>query len=194
MPHSTKYDWESIAREYRSGQLSIREIAHRHGATEGAVRYRAKRHGWTRDLTEEVRKETRSQALRDSLRDQNASDEEIVEQAARRGSEVIQTHRQDVREGRQIVEMMLGELRSECTHHDLLSELAEQHVDSADIDARAANAVRRAVSLPGRAGTIRDLSQSMQRLVALERQAFSLDEDGSGESYEDQLKRLLTDE
>ncbi|WP_019558489.1 hypothetical protein [Thioalkalivibrio sp. ALE12] len=191
MAERKQYDWEAIAREYKAGQLSIREIGKKHGVTDGAIRQRAKRHGWKRDLSDEVRRQAKSQALRDSLRSTNASDEEIIEEAAKRGSEVIQTHRRDIRDGREIVEMMLSELKAECQHHELLSELAEQRIQGEDMDARAANAVRRAVSLPGRAGTIRDLSQSMQRLVALERQAYNLDEQGSGEDYEDKLKKLL---
>lgn len=187
---ANKYDWEAIARDYKAGQLSLREIGKKHGPTDGAIRARAKKHGWTRDLSDEVRRQARSQALREELRTPNASDEEIVEEAAKVGSQVIQTHRRDIRDGREIVEMMLGELKAECQHHELLSELAEQRIDADDMDARAANAVRRAVSLPGRAGTIRDLSQSMQRLVALERQAFNLDEQGSGDAYEDLLQLL----
>ena len=190
MAHS-KYDWEAIGREYRAGQLSIREISRRHGVSESGIRQKAKTLGWERDLSEQVRRKARTEAVRAELRDVNATDEEIVEEAGKRGADVITTHRRDIRDGREIVEMMLGELKTECTHHQLLAELAEGHITAEEMDARAANAVRRAVSLPGRAGTIRDLSQSMQRLVALERQAYGLDEQGGDEAYEDQLKRLL---
>ena len=34
-------DWEAIEREFRAGQLSLREIGRRFGLTEGAIRKRA---------------------------------------------------------------------------------------------------------------------------------------------------------
>lgn len=44
-----KTDWISIEGEYRAGVATLRDIAGRHGITEGAIRKRAKTHGWTRD-------------------------------------------------------------------------------------------------------------------------------------------------
>ena len=40
-----KHDWERIRGEYRTNTLSTREIARRHGITEGAIRKRAKKEG-----------------------------------------------------------------------------------------------------------------------------------------------------
>ena len=180
-------DWEAVEREYRAGQLSVREIAARHGCNASTVSRRARRYGWERDLSDQVRQRAQAKAV---LGGEDGDDEAIVEAAAERGAEVIQTHRRDIRDGRQTVEMMLAELRAECQQPGL-AEMAEQQIEAEGADQKRANAIRQAVSLPGRAGVMRDLSQSMQRLVALERQAYNLDDDGGGESYEDQLKRLM---
>lgn len=48
-------DWERIEADYRAGVLSLREIAAANGITEGAIRKRAKRDGWTRDLGAKIR-------------------------------------------------------------------------------------------------------------------------------------------
>ena len=48
-------NWESIEREYRAGQVSVRGIARTSAVTEGAIRKRAKAEGWTRALAERVR-------------------------------------------------------------------------------------------------------------------------------------------
>jgi hypothetical protein len=45
-------DWEAIEREYRAGQVSVREIARKSAVTEGSIR---KRDGWTRNLADQVR-------------------------------------------------------------------------------------------------------------------------------------------
>ena len=44
-------DWERIELDYRAGVKSLREIASEHGITEGAIRKRARRDGWERDLS-----------------------------------------------------------------------------------------------------------------------------------------------
>jgi predicted DNA-binding protein YlxM (UPF0122 family) len=48
-------DWEAIEREYRAGQLSVREIARQYAVSEGAIRKRAKAEGWERALADVVR-------------------------------------------------------------------------------------------------------------------------------------------
>ena len=48
-------DWERIEADYRAGVLSLREVAARGGVTDGAVRKRAKKLGWSRDLTAPIR-------------------------------------------------------------------------------------------------------------------------------------------
>ena len=43
-------DWERIEFQFRAGVMSLREIASAHGITEGAIRKRAKRDEWSRDV------------------------------------------------------------------------------------------------------------------------------------------------
>jgi len=53
----SKADWEAIEREYRAGQLSIREIGRKHGVSDTAVRKEAKARGWVRGEAAPVRTE-----------------------------------------------------------------------------------------------------------------------------------------
>lgn len=46
---SKKTDWLAIEGHYRAGQRALRDIAAEFGITEGAIRARAKKLGWTRD-------------------------------------------------------------------------------------------------------------------------------------------------
>lgn len=48
-------DWDRIEVDYRAGMKTLREIADEHNITEGAIRKRAKRDGWERDLAAKVR-------------------------------------------------------------------------------------------------------------------------------------------
>jgi hypothetical protein len=82
MTERKSVDWEAIEREYRAGQLSVREIARRSGVTEGAVRKHAKDGGWTRALAEKVREAVRERLVRgDSSQSgsQSPRDAEIID-------------------------------------------------------------------------------------------------------------------
>jgi len=186
----SKADWEAIEREYRAGILSVREIARRHGITEGPIRRKAKEKGWERDLTQKVKTRAQEKLSRSGEDAQDATGDatatrvdeaRAVEENADRVVGVVTLHRRDIRTGRETVEMMLDELRAECKMPGL-SEMAEQHIEESGASQREAQAIRKAVSLPGRAGVMRDLSQSMQRLINLERQAYSIDEDSGDEA------------
>ena len=175
----SKTDWESIEREYRAGQLSVREIARRFGITEGPIRRKAKALKWKRDLSEKVRAAAQSKLhAEDAGRagDAGATDAEIVEKAAERSADVIRMHRTDIARGRSLVEAMMGELEDETDHRKLLSELVEQHLDDIGANPQVEAAIRKAISLPTRSGVLRDLSQSMHKLIVLERQAYNLDD------------------
>jgi hypothetical protein len=49
-------DWISIEGHFRSGLRALRDIAAEFGITEGAIRARAKKQGWTRDAAGTKRK------------------------------------------------------------------------------------------------------------------------------------------
>ncbi|HCE8860233.1 TPA: hypothetical protein NHV36_005529 [Klebsiella michiganensis] len=49
-------DWEAIESAYRAGVLSLRDIGDKYGVTEGAIRKRAKKLGWVRNIGTQVRK------------------------------------------------------------------------------------------------------------------------------------------
>jgi len=58
-------DWVQIYKDYRLGVLSIRHIARSRDITEGAIRKRAKREGWERDLGDIVRRLAREMLLKE---------------------------------------------------------------------------------------------------------------------------------
>lgn len=180
-------DWERIEKEYRAGQLSIREVAKRGGVTEGAVRKKAKADGWSRDLTKQVQAKIKDKLVRSQVRTPNAGDDQIVEEVADRGAAIIESHRTDINQGRQIAGLLMRELMSGTKNIDLLEELVDQQADDEEWDSKRKAAVQRAISLPVRAGVMRDLATSMKTLQALERQAFNLDDRASEKDSLDEL-------
>lgn len=186
-----KYDWEKIEREFRAGQLSIREIGAQYGPSDTAIRKRAKAEGWSRDLSDEVRQRTKAKLVRGEVRTESGgsqfSDEEIAEQAAERAVEVVQLHRRDIKAGRETVRTMLDELTSACVNQDVLEEVLQQQLDEEDASPQRRLAVERMMSLQGRAQTAQSLTNSLKTLITLERQAFNIDDQPKEQDSLDEL-------
>ena len=157
MTAKRKLDWEAIEREYRAGQISVREIAKGHGISDTAIRKAAKAEGWERALAEQVRKAVREKLVRiDSSRDLRANDREVLEGAAARGMEVVQSHRRDIRQLSDIADTLADRLRATLSG-DPVEGLCLGKTESAG-------------------DLLEKLTRVRARLIPLERQAFNLDE------------------
>src|SRR5690606_16510539 len=111
----------------RAGQLSNCEISAKYGPTEGAIRKRAKRDGWTRDLRDQVRKATADKLVRAEVRKVDTQDDDrVVDQVSDRAVEIVLSHRKDIREGREMTSLLFEELRDGTVNRVLLQELVGQ--------------------------------------------------------------------
>jgi hypothetical protein len=165
-------DWEMIEREYRAGQLYIRQIARQADVSEAAIRKRAKERGWDRDLSDQVRAGVRSRLVRTDVR--TVDTKEAVEVAVRRGVEVVRQHQSSLGRATRLALRLLDEL-DESTSQRADIDAAIEAETAGDKTTARRTMMHRAVSLPSRASVMRDLSTAMARLLPLERQAFNLD-------------------
>lgn len=174
-------DWEAIERDYRAGVESSREIAARHKISETAIRKRAKRDGWERDLTKRVQEKVRTALVRMEVRNSGSQEEkarterEIVEDAAHTVVDVVRSHRKDIRASHVVVRTLLAQLTDASEYRETLRDMIESET-SGDKHPGRRIAMLKAVSIPAHAGTMRDLATAMARLVVLERQAFNIDQ------------------
>ena len=109
-------DWEAIERAYRAGSLSLRGIAEKYDTNEGTIRSRAKKHGWQRDLTAQVRSATKTKLSRNASRSTVTQrdvreDADIVEEAANEAASVVMTHRTDLAQWRTIANKLCDALQ-----------------------------------------------------------------------------------
>lgn len=173
-------DWEALEAEYRAGAASIRELARKYDVSDTAIRKKAKADNWERDLTEKVQERVRSKLVRTEVRTHNArepvrTEAEIIEAAAENAVQVVQIHRRDVRNGRNICAALFAELQDTSANRELIAECIESETQD-DLSPTRRNQMMKAVSLPTRARAMLDLSAAMKNLVAVERQAFNLDD------------------
>ena len=159
----------------------MREIGRQHGITDAGINKRAKKLGWTRDLTDKVRAQVKARLVRDdSLSDglslPRASDAQTVAVAASRGVEIVRQHRKALRDLNDLGARLYDELHATTTKRGELIEMIEAHTAD-DKSPKRRDAMMKAVELPGRIGAFKDLSMAIKNLLPLERQAFNLDAD-----------------
>jgi hypothetical protein len=190
-----RIDWKRVERLYRAGMLSVYEIARECACPEANIRYHAKKNGWTRDLTDEVRRTTRKKLVENlatgisgkTVLDQvtKATEEDIIEQAARTQVEVVRQHQRTLGSGHTLTMRMLNELDASTSHNGELVELIRS--TAAPIRQQA---LLRAVSLNSRATIMRDLATAARLWVTLERQAFNISDDR--DKHDDAQRKLDT--
>ncbi|HBM2849345.1 TPA: hypothetical protein LU096_002121 [Enterobacter hormaechei subsp. xiangfangensis] len=177
----SKPDWEAIETAYRAGVMSLREIASQHGISEGAIRKRAKRDDWSRDLNAKIQQKAddlvRKQEVRKQVRNESTLTERVLIEAT---AEVIATvrmeHRGDILRARELTNMLFDELGAQCADVSALERLGDIMFDPDDKGRDRLNEIyQKVISLPSRVKSMKDLSDSLKTLIGLEREAYSIE-------------------
>ncbi len=190
-------DWERIELDYRAGVKSLREIADGSGTSHVNISKRAKKFGWVRDLAAKIQAKAdelvNKATVNSSVNAVNQiSERQTIEANAQAVADVKIAHRTDIQRSRKIAMGLLEELEQMVGIEtaNLLEELGYLMRDPDDKGQDRLNDLyHKIISLPGRAKTMKDLGESLRVMVALERQAFGLDDKDS--SPADALTTLL---
>lgn len=177
-------DWEKIELDYRAGVKSLREIAAEHDISDGAIRKRAKRDDWSRDLSAKINAKAedlvRKELVRSEVRTQTAiSEKETIDANAHQQAAVRLSQRKDIQRSRSIAMQLFDELEHQVgvANVELLEDLGELMRREDDKGQDKLNDIyHKIISLPGRVKSMKDLSDTLRTLIALERQAFGLDD------------------
>lgn len=177
----SKPDWEAIETAYRAGVMSLREIASQHGISEGAIRKRAKRDDWSRDLNAKVKERAddlvRKAEVRKQVRSEVTFNERVlIEATAEVIANVRMEHRGDIRRARELTNTLFDELAGECGDVAALEQLGEmmRREDDKGMD-KLNDLYHKIISLPSRVKSMKDLSDSLKTLIGLEREAYSIE-------------------
>ena len=186
-PGTVAVDWERIELDYRAGIKVLRQIAGENGISEGAIRKRAKRDDWTRDLSERIQEKAdqlvRNEAVRNLVRKESSVSERVlVEANAQDQASVRLSHRKDIQRKRAIVASLMDELEAQVGP-DNAAVLADLGVMLRNPDENGHDKLndlyRRVISLPERARTAKTLAETLRITVDMERQAFGMDAKGA---------------
>lgn len=161
-------DWEAIERAYRAGSLSLRGIADKYDTNEGTIRSRAKKNGWLRDLTAQVRTATHGKLSRDTSRTDVTQREEaeIVEEAATEAASVVLSHRADLAQWRGIANKLSAALKKIEVTEDNIGDFSRSLNAGVDAQLKVIKGERQAYNLDTEEGdkTVDTLASLMDEL------------------------------
>lgn len=188
-------NWEKVELDYRSGIKPLREIADEHGITHGAINKRAKRDGWTRDLTAKIKAKSdylvsKSLVSSEVSKDRRIQETEIIEANANKMADVDLSHRRDVSKARNIAMSLLSELESQVTNKELYENLGElmRTADEKGMD-KLNEIYHKVISFGGRTDSMKKLGETLKTLIDLERRVYKIDDDGGVGRFEDWLRK-----
>jgi hypothetical protein len=181
-PKKITTDWESIEKEFRLGQKSVRMIADIHGISHTAINKKAKKYGWVQNKAADVKALTEAGLIgfqEGVSKKVSTPTPEEIEIAAQTNIQVITSHRKSIKNSLNLVSILSAQLKEAAENRDEIEEQAIENAKKFDgeTDYRRLARFERAISLPSHAATLRDLSTAQKNLIALERQAYSLDKD-----------------
>lgn len=178
----TGVDWEAVELHYRSGIRSLKDIGGEFGVSDAGIIKRAKRDKWTRDLSAKIKARADAKvsaaAVSAVVSEQKAANQEaIVEANAELQARIRREQRTDISRGRKLVMSLLDELEQQTGSIELYKQLGEllYAPDEKGVD-KLNELYHKVISLGGRTGTMKSLAESLKTLVALEREAFGIDE------------------
>jgi len=162
-------DWESIEAAYRAGLLPLRAIADKYGTKEGTIRSRAKKYGWHRDLSRQVKSAAKQKLSRTTSRKgvtqaDARNDDEIVDEVSDEITQVVVGHRKQITEWKGIATKLavtLSEMNVDESNHNEFARSLNSGVDA------------------------------LGKCIKLERQAYSMDDD---DKADEPAERSLTDD
>lgn len=164
-------DWEAIHSLYRAGLLSVRSIAEQHGISDTAIRKQAKKLGWSRDLTDQVRAAAKAKVVRTEVRTNGSqseprTDEQIIEEASDQAAAVILAHRSGLAQWRGIADKLSYVLSDMEVNPDNAGDFARSLNAGVDAQLKVIKGERQAYNLDTETGdkTVSDLAALMDDL------------------------------
>lgn len=174
-------DWECIEADYRAGLKTLRQIADEHGLTHGAINKRAKRDGWSRDLSAKIAAKadalvSKAAVSKPVSAESKVTEREIVEANAEAVATAVLRERADVSRARRVVQRLWDLVDAELDHPAELAKLGEIMADANAGQDKLNDLYRAAIELPQHIKNAKLLGDALKVLIDLERKVLKLDD------------------
>ncbi|MBV4514954.1 hypothetical protein [Pseudomonas kurunegalensis] len=167
---SRQPDWEAIERAYRAGSLSVRAIGESQGVNHATILKRAKKEGWARDLTEQVRIATKQKVTTSVTSTSNqlplVTDADIIDEASSQAASVVLAHRTGLANWRSIADKLSVALAEMEVNEENLGDFSRALNAGVDAQLKVIKGERQAYGLDSEEGnkTVDDLAALMDEL------------------------------
>ena len=195
----SKFDWEAIERDYRTGKYSLQELANKYGPHVSTISNRAVRDRWHQDVSEVVRVATQAEIARQTLLDSGyiekaqADLRDTIEATAAVNAHVAGVHRRQLAGLRNAMGEMVEELAS-ITGVPLAPGVTLDDVALvAGLTAKDTAALLRTPTLGYRVQVAEKLAGAMSKTILLERQIHGLDAVPEDQTFEARMAKALAD-
>ncbi len=192
-------DWAVIEADYRAGIKPLRQIAEENGITHGAINKRAKKQDWERSLAAKIKAKADALVSKAAVSTEVSTAQLVTEKAVVEANATMQyqirmEHRADIKRSRSLFQNLLGELELTGSHAEEIEKLFEMVHEAPAEDAPAAERqsytrlckmLNDVLSIPGRVDSGKKIVEMLKNLVALEREAFGIDDKSKGPSTGD---------
>lgn len=181
-----KVDYDRIEPLWRAGLLSPRQIAEAYTKETGdplshaAVIKHFNKQGTPRDLSAKIRAKTEELVTRATVTElvtpeSKRRDTDIVQANATVAANIILEHRTDIRRGRTLFQNLLTEIEAQVASPELMEQLGELLYSPDDSGRDKLNELyRKIISTPGRVDSAKKLTEMLEKLVKMEREAFGM--------------------
>ena len=189
-PKVRRLDWDRIERDHATGKYTDEELAQLHQTHRSTIsvrrtRDRARHPGaWAVNRVDAVKRATAALLMRETADETIAAgnDAAAILGIAAASRDVILSHRQEIKAGREVATHLMAELADVTKHRDGLAAMIERAcatMSEAEAAALTAQA-KELVKLHARIGSIQKLADAMARLQTQERKAFGIGDDDTG--------------
>lgn len=152
MVERKQVDWEGVERDYSAGLLTLREIGEKYGISHTAIRKKAEKEDWSKDLSAKIAKEAEKKVSKLQVSNdvsKKASEKEIIEINAQALVNVKLKHRTSINRVNNLVDTLFEEIEELSTH-------------------------KNADNLPVRVDMTKKLMDTLRISIDKERQAFDI--------------------
>lgn len=183
---STNIDWDLVEVHYRAGIRSLKDIGSEFRVSDAGILKRAKRDGWTRDLSARIRakadaKVSAAAVSAEVSAERAANERAVVEANAEVQYRVRMEQRADIARTRALFGKLLAEIEAVTEWSDAQELVRQMHevVNGGEDGKRASRSaedmLQRVLSGPGRIDSAKKLVETLEKLVRMEREAHGID-------------------
>lgn len=181
--------WEKVRLEYETSQFSDAELGRRHKVSAPAIRKKAKKENWKRDLAKKVRQLASEKLVHEDAkvsigsrkvstgeRKETFSEEKEVELAAETRVAVLREHRAAIGKGMELCNQLADDLLQAMSATSDIEEQVEKETAD-DSNGKRRDSMLKAISLPTHAGSLDKFANALTKIISLERVAFNLNDE-----------------